>query len=189
MASARDQFEGTHLEISHVNCLDHGAEVSDFDLFGHIRAINYMQKNDTCFNFALTEHLKQDKPGKVFGNVRLYKYPVRELCVYETLDYYLRATEKLRNSSKLLVSYIKPYKAVTSSTIRRWIKTLLGQAGVDREIFSGHSTRCASTSKALMSVSTDVILATAGWTEESTFRKFYNKPVAVTNQMSLAVLT
>ena len=94
-----------------------------------------MQKNDTCFNFALTEHLKQDKPGKVFGNVRLYKYPVRKLCVYETLDYYLRATEKLRNSSKLLVSYIKPYKAVTSSTIRRWIKTLLGQAGVDREIF------------------------------------------------------
>ena len=149
----------------------------------------YMQNNDTCFNLALTEHLKQDKPGKVFGNVRLYKYPVRELCVYETLDYYLQATEKLRNSSKLLVSYIKPYKAVTSSTIGRWIKTLLGQAGVDTEIFSGHSTRCASTSKALMSVSTDVILATAGWTEESTFRKFYNKPVAVTNQMSLAVLT
>ena len=81
----------------------------------------YIQKNDTCFNFALTEHLKQDKPGKVFGNVRLYKYPVRELCVYETLDYYLRATEKFRNSSKLLVSYIKPYKAVTSSIIGRWI--------------------------------------------------------------------
>ena len=144
-----------------------------------------MQKNDTCFNFALTEHLKQDKPGKVFGNVRLYKYPVRELCVYETLDYYLPATEKLRNSSKLLVWYIKLYKAVALSTVARWIKTLLGQAGVDTEIFSGHSTSCASTSKALMSGSTDVILATA----ESTFRKYYNKPVAVPNQMSLAVLT
>ena len=70
----------------------------------------YMQKNDTCLNFALTEHLKKDKPGKVFGNVRLYKYLVRELCVYETLDYYLRAAEKLRNSSKLLVSYIKPIR-------------------------------------------------------------------------------
>ena len=101
----------------------------------------YMQKNDTCLNFALTQHLKQDKPGKVFGNVRLYKYPVRELCVYEILDSCLRPTEKLRNSSKLLVSYIKPYKAVTSSTIGRWIKTLLGQAGADTEIFSGHSTR------------------------------------------------
>ena len=47
----------------------------------------YIQKNDICFNFASTEHLKQDKPGKVFGNVRLSKYPVRELCVYETLGY------------------------------------------------------------------------------------------------------
>ena len=61
--------------------------------------------------------------------------------------------------------------------------------GVDTKIFSVHSTRCALTSKALMSVSPEVILATAGWTEESTFRKFYNKPVAVTNQTSLAVLT
>ena len=149
----------------------------------------YMQKTDTCFNFALTEHFEQDKPGKVFDNVRLYKYPVRELCVSETLDYYLWATEKLSNSSKLLVSNIKPQKSVTLSTIGHWIKTLLGQAVVDTEIFSGHSTRCASMSKALMPVSTDVILATAGWTEESTFRKFYKKPVAVTKQMSLAVLT
>ena len=189
MAFARDKFEGTHPKISHVDCLDYGAEVSDFDIFWTHRSNIIMQKNDTCFNFALTEHFKQDKPGKVFGNVRLYKYPVRELSISETLYYYLRATEKLRNSSKLLVSYIKPYKVVTSSTIGRWIKTLLGQEGVDTEIFSGHSTSCASTSKALMSVSTDVILATAGWTEESTFQKFYNKPVAVTNQMSLAVLT
>ena len=77
---------------------------------------------------------------------------------------------------------------MTSSTIGRWIKIVLGQAGIDTERFSGHSTRCASTSKALLSVSTDVILATAGWTGDSTFRKFYDKPVAVTNQMSLAVL-
>ena len=148
----------------------------------------YMQRNGECFNFALTDHLKQDRPGKVFGNVRLFKYPVKELCVYETLDYYLKATENLRNSTRLLVSYIKPYRAVTSSTVGHWIKTMLGQAGVDTEQFSAHSTRCASTSKAIASVSSDVILASAGWTEESTFRKFYNKPVAVTNQMSLSVL-
>lgn len=39
-----------------------------------------------------------------------------------------------------------------------------------------------------MSVSVDVILATAGWNEESTFRKVYNKLVAVTNQMGVAIL-
>ena len=56
------------------------------------RCEQYTQKNDTCFNFALTEHLKQDKPGKAFGNVRLYKYPVRELCVYETFIFRLLPT-------------------------------------------------------------------------------------------------
>ena len=145
-----------------------------------------MQRNEKYFNFALTGHLKQDKPGKVCGNVCLYRYPVKELCVYETLNYYIATTEKLRNSTKLLVSFIKLHGAVTLSTIGRWINIVLGQADIDTERFSGHSTRCASTSKALLSVSTDVILATAGWAEESTFRKFYNKPVAVTNQMSLA---
>ena len=118
----------------------------------------YMQKNDECFNFALT-------PGQVFDNVCLYKYPVRELCVYETLNYYISTTEKLRNSTKLLVSFIKPHRAVTLSTIGRWIKSVLGQAGIDRERFSGHSTRCASTCKDRLSVS-------AGWAKESTFRKF-----------------
>ena len=85
----------------------------------------YMQKNEECFNFALTDHLKQDKPGKVFGNVCLCKYPVQELWVYETLSYYVSTTEKLRNSTKLLVSFSKPHGAVTSSTIGRWIKLVL----------------------------------------------------------------
>jgi hypothetical protein len=149
---------------------------------------DYMSKTDDSYRFALTEHVKQDRPGKVFGNLCLYKYTVTELCVYGTLEYYMSVTEKLRTSTKLLVSFIKPYSAVTASTVGRWIKTLLGQAGVDTSKFSAHSTRVASTSKAAVSVPVDVILATAGWRDESTFRKFYNKPVSVTNQMSLAVL-
>lgn len=148
----------------------------------------YMQKDNNCFNFGLTEHLKQDRPGKVFGNLRLFKYTAEELCVYRTLEAYLEITAKLRSSSKLLVSYVKPHNAVGSSTISRWIKSTLTLAGIDTQTFSAHSTRCAATSKACGSVPTDVILATAGWNEESTFRKFYDKPVAVTNQMSVAVL-
>ena len=104
--------------------------------------------------------------------------------MYETLNYYLKATENLRKSTRLLVSYIKPHRAVTSSTIGRWIKTMLGQAGIDAELFSAHSTRCASPSKGITSVSTDVFLATAGWTGVH----IYNKPVTLTNQMSLSIL-
>ena len=39
-----------------------------------------------------------------------------------------------------------------------------------------------------MPVSTDAILATAGCTEEPTFAIFYIKPIAVTNQISWAIL-
>ena len=81
---------------------------------------------------------------------------MKEHCVYETLDYYSTTAEKLRNSTKLLVSFIEPHRAVTSSTTGCWLKIVLGQAGIDTERFSGHSTRCALTSEALLSVSTDV---------------------------------
>ena len=108
--------------------------------------------------------------------------------MYQTLDWYLTVTTNLRSSTKLFVSYIKPYGAVTASTIGRWIKTLLERAGIDTKQFSAHSTRSASTSKAAASVSVDIILATAGWKEESTFRQFYKKPVAITNQMAVAIL-
>jgi hypothetical protein len=149
---------------------------------------DYMSKTDDSYRFALTGHVKQDRPGKVLENLCLYKYTVTELCVYGTLEYYVSVTEKLRTSAKLLVSFIKPYSAVTASTVGRWIKTLLGQADVDTSKFSAHSTRVASTSKAAVSVSVDVILATASWRDKSAFRKFYNKLASVTNQMSLAVL-
>ena len=40
-----------------------------------------MKKDDSSYNFALTDHLKQDRPGNVFGSLRLYKYIAPELCV------------------------------------------------------------------------------------------------------------
>lgn len=148
----------------------------------------FMHRSKECYSFSLTQHIKQDRPGNVFGNVRLFKYHVKELCVYETLSYYLSVTRDQRASTELFVSYTKPYRAVTPSTIGRWIRTLLGQAGVDTKVFTAHSTRGASTSKAFSSVPVEIILKAAGWSNECTFRKFYNKPVSVEKQMSLAVL-
>ena len=90
-----------------------------------------IQQDHNCYSFALTDHVKQDRPGNVFGTLRLFKYLVPELCVYVTLQHYLVVTSTLRTSSKLLISYIKPYNAVTSSTIGRWIKLLLQQVGIN----------------------------------------------------------
>ena len=41
---------------------------------------------------------------------------------------------------------------------------------------------------AAAAVPVDVILATAGWSTESTFRRFYKRPVTLAKQMSVWVL-
>ena len=148
-----------------------------------------MKKIPTHFSFSLSGHHKQDKPGHLFGNVSLFQHPNKTLCVYTTLEHYIEVTQPLRNSSKLLISYIKPYNEVSSSTIGRWLKTYLSPANIDVNVYQAHSTRSASTTKAAQLLPIDVVMKLAGWTQESTFRKFYDKPLAITDQMSNAILT
>lgn len=64
-------------------------------------------------------------------------------------------------------------------------------AGIDLNLFSAHSTRSASTSKAAASnIPLGLILKTAGWTNEQTFAKFYKKQIVdnTTNNFATAVL-
>ena len=66
------------------------------------------------------------------------------------------------------------------STIGRWIKDQLKEAGIDTSIFSAHSTREAAGSKALANgVPLKSILNQGHWARESTFAKFYQRDVNV----------
>ncbi len=69
------------------------------------------------------------------------------------------------------MAIIKPHRAVTSSTIARWLKAVIGASGVDTSIFNAHSVRGASSSKAEnMGITTNDILKAADWSSE----KFYH---------------
>ena len=62
---------------------------------------------------------------------------------------------------------------MVSSTISRWIKNVLTEAGIDTKNFKGHSTRSASTSKAgLAGLSVTDILERGSWTNASTWKRF-----------------
>jgi hypothetical protein len=77
---------------------------------------------------------------------------------------------------------------VGNSTIGRWIKTVLSASGIDINKFKAHSTRAATVSKAAKFITTDEILDHIGWSQESNFQKYYNKPVCNDNQFDMAVL-
>ena len=100
-------------------------------------------------------------------------------CNYIT--HYLEITKNLRTTDQLINSYKKPHKAVTTSTISRQCKVILGKAGIEIEKYSSHSTRSAFTSKAkIKGLTLSEINKAAGWKETSTFRRFYHKPILKT---------
>ena len=156
----------------------------------HILDIGCMKELPNGFEFLLTEHVKQSRPGYRAPSVVLQAYPAdSSLCVSTYLKEYLRRTKPLRGSeSKLFISFTKPYKQVSRETISRWIRLVMELAGVDTKVFKPHSTRAAATSKAkAASVPLHEILRTAGWSSSRCFDQFYNKPVE-TSTFASAVL-
>ncbi|KAK3095290.1 hypothetical protein FSP39_012863 [Pinctada imbricata] len=83
------------------------------------------------------------------------------------------------NCDELFIGTMKPFKGVSRDTVRRWIKTVMKNAGVDIQVFKPHSTRAASTSAAKQAgVQISDIMKCAGWTNAQTFSRFYDKIVS-----------
>ena len=156
----------------------------------HLLDLSNMRVSTDSYTFLFTKLLKQTRPGFSNPAVTLTAFRDSRLCVVTTLKEYISRTEPLRGSeSQLLVSYTKPHKAVSRDTIGRWVKTVLLSAGIDTKKFKPHSTRAAAVSAASnASVPLDEILKTAGWSSESTFGKFYNKPVLRESRFPSSVL-
>ena len=146
----------------------------------HILSIDYMQISaDKCV-FFINSLLKTSRPGKYLACIEFQaSAPDVSLCIVKHLQQYLKHTDILRGDEKqLFISYSNPHKAVSPDTVSRWIKTTLVDAGIDTSKYSAHSTRSTSTSAAKEnSISIARIKKSAEWFQESTFTKFYNKPV------------
>ena len=158
----------------------------------HLLSVNSFTKFNSEFVFRFENVLKQSRPGFDYSVLRLKAYPPdRRLCVYTVLKEYLARTKDIRGKSenKLLLSYIRPYKAVTRDTISRWIKLVMTRSGIDTNIYGSHSIRSASTSKAkLKMVPVTDILQKAGWSRQSTFTKFYDREINESDRFEEAVL-
>ena len=147
------------------------------------------QENDRItFKFDL---LKQSRPSVKSPIMELCAYPENpKICVVKTLSHYLERTQLFREQeSKLFLTYQKPYHhAVSASTISRWIKCMLKQAGIDTTKFGAHSTRAASSSAAKQAgVPIRDILSTGGWSSERTFARHYSVPIQKKNNFAEAI--
>ena len=142
--------------------------------------IRYMHIDSTKCIFFLQTLLKQTRPGFHQAPLDFRVYDQHEsLCPLANIRRYLEITSSIRFSqTQFFISFAPPHKAVTSSTVARWIVLFLKECGIDTTVFSAHSTRSASSSKSLKNgMSLGDIGKAAGWSSTSTFQKNYNKPV------------
>ena len=135
-------------------------------------------------SFTLTVPRKTgsaDKPAEAFF---AYFDKDKKLCPVECFRQYLKLSRSVRPvipsslPDKLFISFRRPHKPVTSTTLGRWLRTFMSAAGIDSQIFKAHSVRGASTTAAANAfVPLSTIMSMADWSSDSTFRTFYYKPL------------
>ena len=116
----------------------------------HCLNLNDMISSQTSITFALSKPLKQSKPGVRPMVVQFTSYPADpRICVVTTLKMHLARTRcNCGDYKQLFISYLKPFKPESRSTISRWIKAVMCSSRINVEVFRPHSTRAAATSKA-----------------------------------------
>ena len=143
-------------------------------------SLDNMSIEDSKVTFVVTETLKHTRVGSHQKPLEFLAYPIdQKLCIVTHLKVYLDKTKSLRNDEKqLLISCIRPHKAVSRDTISQWIKTFMTAAGINTSVYKSHTTRAASTSF-LVGKQFDIkdIIGAAGWTKEGTFHRFYHRDI------------
>ena len=70
----------------------------------------------------IPDKLKTVRPGHHLPPLELKAYKDVELCVVSHLRQYIKLTENLRkgDDKQLFLSYVKPHKPISTSTLSRW---------------------------------------------------------------------
>ena len=152
----------------------------------HNLDIRFLIKYNDKYVFKFHRLYKSWKKGAAPPSLDLHMFlEDPEICAVKTLDEYLSRSKawRTKDETQLLISFISPHKAVTGSTVPGWIKKVLHLAGIDTNIFKGHSTRAASTTKASLSgFSVADILERGQWSRKSTWQQFYHKESATASE-------
>ena len=139
-----------------------------------------MQETTTGITFTIQDTLKTTWPGKQLALIEIRTFAAdSRLCPVTYIKHCITKKHSLRSNPRLLISYTKLHKPVTNSTVARWIRSMLQDAGIDVSIFSAHSSRTASTSySANAQLPLADILKAGGWSNARTFTEHYNKPIS-----------
>ena len=135
-----------------------------------------------CIVFRIGEALKTKAPGTAVIETKEFK-PDQRICAVTLIQDYISKPNDIREDDYLIISFVKPHRAVHVDTIHRWITKVMAISGVNTDVYKPHSTKDAATSKArARQVPLEQIMKAAMWSNSSTFATFYNKTIDKTDK-------
>ena len=149
-----------------------------------LQALYQMRRSDldwdeVTLRIVYTTRLKTNDPIMSPLRLNFRKHEVEELCVFSHLKAYTEDTRSARASPHVFATCKTPGRRASSATISRMVKSTLTMLGISTD-YTAYTARHASTSAAArMSVPLSTIMASAGWSRESTFTRFYDRPLHV----------
>ena len=157
----------------------------------HLLDTRNMSVTESQVVFGIGDLLKTSRPGVHMSSLIFEAYPHdRHLCIVDAITHYLTRTRSIRGSlTGFFLTTRPPVRLASRDTLRRWVKDVMGAAGIDITVFSPHSTRSASSSKAALRLPLSTVVSTIGWARESTFTRHYRKPLTHHGQFARAILS
>ena len=112
-------------------------------------------------------------------NLEIVRFPQDpQICPYKALSWYLYHTKSLRHSCKWLFVTTTDHTEAAPATVSRWVKNIMSEAGIDKNLYKPHSTRATSSSFLLSSdMPLDDILKKGCWLTPSVFKSHYARIV------------
>ena len=111
----------------------------------HSIRVSYIQILDNKVLIPIMSLIKQTKPTKHMAPLCFQIYNKQpKLYVVSHLTEYLKRTKSCRDTDKLLLTCIKPYRAAGKETISMWRKSIIKESGISIHSYTSHSFRAAA---------------------------------------------
>ena len=149
--------------------------------------IEFLTATEQAFCFVLPSRLKQTKNGRSTPDIFLPRSADPKTCVWLCVKDYLARTQDKRWFTEFLLITVEPFTPASTTSVSRWIRRVMEQAGVDTRVYRTHSTRAAASSKARKFVPIEKVLAAADWKGAVTFHSHYHKIIESRDDFAAAV--
>ena len=143
----------------------------------HLANVKDMNVTPSKIEFVVRQKLKHTRNVLKPTIISCVKSNVEELDVSSYVAHYIELTKEFRGEEGALFLSWKTKKPVVKQSLARWLKLVLGMAGIDTANYKAHSYRGAGLSKAFQKgASLQQIVAAGNWKNASTFKNYYLAP-------------